>query len=795
MGSDLRYAWRGLRRNPGFTVVALCTLCLGIGANTAIFSVFSSVLLRPLPYPDPARLVSIREIVPAWSRFGPTLPVSAWHFREWRRQSHVLEQAALLSQQLYTLTGEGDPVRVTAMRVSASLFGLLGLHPVPGRPFTEEEDRPGHDQVAVLSHRLWVNRFHSDPSITGRKILLNGAPREVVGVLPEGANTVYEADVLVPFAIADADLSIMAEFNYTCVARLKPGVSLSQAVADLNIIQGGIVKDIPEKVELRAAVVPLREEVTGGSRQSLTVLLAASGTVLLIVVVNLANLLLARASARRREWAIRTAIGAGFARLVRQLLAECLLLAAAGGALGVVLARWAVSAIVRKAPLDVPGIQQVDLDWRALVFAAAAAFGSGLLFGILPAWRMARTDPQAALKSGGRSTEGRGGGRLRQALIAAEVALSVVCLVVGGLLLSSFVRLLGVDKGFQADRAVTLGLSLPASRYGDGERRERFMRTLIEQVRALPGVVAAGVSNRAPLSGEGSNIGMNAEGAGLPDSQRPIVDYRCVSPGYFRAMGIPLLAGSMLSDADRGRPVALISAQTAQRIWPGQDALGRRFRLGSVDGPLEVAGIVGDVRTSLQKPPRMTVYVPYWRLSRNDFALVVRTAYDAAGLTGAVRGIIRSLDAQLVLPRVRTLGEVVDSAVAARRFQLELILLFAVAALLLAAVGVYGVVSQSVAQRTGEIGIRMALGATRGQVGGLVGRQGLAPVFAGLVAGLAAALVATRLVSGLLFQVGAFDAATFAGAALVLLLSAALACAVPALRATRVDPLVALRYE
>jgi len=799
MGFDVRYALRALRRNPGFTAVALLTLALGIGANTAIFSVFSGILLRPLPYPDAHRLVDIREVVPspAWARFGPTLPVAAWHFREWRKQSRVLDQVALIGERLYTLTGEGDPIRVPAARVSASLFPLLGIHPALGRAFSEEEDQPGHDGVAVISDRLWRSRFQASPAILGRKILANGAPLEVIGVLPVGAKLLDDADLYVPFAIRDSDLAVMSEFDYQCVARLKAGVSISQARADLNVIQSNIVKDLPEKVDLRAAVTPLHEAITGSSRQSLTVLLAASAAVLLIVVVNLANLLLARAASRRRELAIRTAIGAGASRLVRQVLTESLLLAVFGGALGVLLARWSLSAIILKAPLDLPGLQSVSLDWRALAFAACITLASGVLFGILPAWRVARSLPQAALQSGGRAlTEGRQGGRARRVLIAAEVALSAVCLVVGGLLLSSFVRLLQVDKGFQPDRAFSLSLSTPAVRYPDLEHTAHFVRSLLERVQALPGVVAAGVSNRAPLSGEGSNFSIAVQGVALPDSQRPIVDYRAVSPGYFRAMGIPLLAGRLMRESDGQHAVAVISAQAAHRLWPDQDALGKGFRLGSLDASsVEVVGIVGDIRTSLQKTPNMTVYVPYWLLSRNDLALVVRSAQDPLTLASAVRGTVRGLDSQLVIPQVRTLDKIVDSAVAARRFQLELILLFALSALLLAALGVYGVVSQTVSQRTAEIGIRMALGAARAEVGTMVGRQGMAPVLAGLAAGLAAAIFATRLVAGLLFGVRALDPAIFTGAAVVLFGSAAVACFIPAVRATRVDPLIALRYE
>ena len=809
MGSDLRYAFRTFLRNPGFTAVALFTLALGIGANTAIFSVFRGVLLRPLPYRDAESLVAIQEVVPSMARFGPALPVSAWHFREWRKQNHGLEGLALIGDQLYTLTSDGDPVRVPAARVSASLFGLLGIQAALGRTFSEEEDQPGHDRVAVLSDRLWRTRFHADPGIVGRKIVVNGAPMDVIGVLPAGARIPSQgqlqtmlmndsaADLWVPFAIRESDLAIMAEFNFGCLGRLRPGVSIQQAVAGLNVIQSHIVKDLSEKVDLRSTMAPLQEQMTGRSRQSLTVLLAASGAVLLIVVVNLANLLLARASARRRELAIRTAIGAGQFRLIRQMLTESILLALAGGMLGVILARWSLAAVILKAPLDLPRLQDVRIDWPALAFGGLITLASGVLFGVLPAWRMARTDPQAALKSGGRAiTEGRHGGRLRGVLIGAEVALSAICLVVGGLLLSSFVRLIQVDKGFQTDRAFTIGLGLPAVRYPDAARRARFMRTLLEQVHSLPGVVAAGVSNRGPLSGEGSNLGILVEGVEMPRSQRPVVDYRCVSPGFFRAMGIPLAAGRVMNESDGERLVATVSAQTARRLWPNEDANGKRFRLGSADeSPFEVVGIVGDVRSSLQKPPNMTVYVPYWQISRSDFSLVVRTAMDPLTIAAGVRSAIRGLDSQLVIPQVRTLGQVVDSAVAPRRFQLELILLFALAAVMLAAVGVYGVVSQSVTQRTSEIGIRMALGATRAEVGRLVAGQGLAPVLGGLAVGLVGAILATRLVSGLLFGVRALDAATFGGAAVVLLASAVLACLIPAMRATRVDPLIALRYE
>ncbi len=808
MLSDLRYAFRTLARNPGFAAIAVLTLALGIGATTAIFSVFNAVLLGPLPYAEPGRLVAIEEVVPKFARFGPSLPVTAWHFREWRKQSRAFEQFALMGSVEYTLTGGGDPLSLTGGRVSASLFPMLGIQARLGRTFREDEDQPGRDRVVVISDSLWNRRFRRDPAIVGTTISLSGQPFEVIGVLPAGIRVPSEGDIETiwrsptetdfwkPFAIADSDLAIMAEYDYACVARLKPGVSRAQATADLNAIQAGIVRDLPEKPELRALLFPLQERMTGTARQSLTLLLAAAGLVLLMVVVNLANLLLARASARRRELAIRAAIGAGAGRIVRQMLTESLLLAAAGGALGVLLAQWALAAILVRAPLDLPGLKDTPLDATVLAFAALAAILSGLLFGILPAWRMARTDQREALKSGGRAVaEARHGG-LRRLPVAAEVALCSLCLVVGGLLLTSFVRLLHVDKGFQTDRAIALNLSLPAARYPGNEKRTAFVETLLDSIQAVPSVAAAGVSNRGPLSGEGSNNDIYAEGTAGAAGERFQVDYRGATPGFFPAMGIPLRAGRLFRPADRGRVVAVISAQVARRVWPNVDPIGKRFHLGSMEADwIEVVGVAGDVRSSLNKAPNPTVYIPYWQLARPNIALVVRTAAAPMPIAGAVRAAIRGLDPELPAPRLRTLDDVVDALLAERRFQLTLVLIFALSALLLAVIGVYGVVSHTVARRTNEIGIRMALGASPSAVRLMVVRQGLAPVAAGMAAGLAGAVVAARLVSGFLFGVTPADPPTFAAVALLLLAAALAACYLPARRATRVDPLTALRCE
>ncbi|HEX3748235.1 MAG TPA: ABC transporter permease [Bryobacteraceae bacterium] len=811
---DIRYAWRTLMRNPGFAAVAILTLALGIGANTAIFTVFNGVLLRPLPYPRPDRLAAVQEVVPKLAQYGPTLPVNSWHFREWRKQARAFEGLALVGDIAFTLTSAGEPERLLGARVSSTLFPMLGVQAEIGRTFFESEDQAGHDRVVVISDSLWTRRFHRDPKVVGNKLVLDGQPYEVVGVLPPAARIptarqLYwtakggpAADIWKPFAIADDELTIMGDFDYGCVGRLRPGVSLPQATADLNAIQNGISQSMADQTALRVSLTDLQQQITGSSRAGLTLLLAATGAVLLIVVVNLANLLLARAAGRSRELAVRAAIGAGTGRLVRQMLTESMLLAIAGGALGALAARWALAAIVHNAPLDIPGLQFVHLDLNALAFVALVSIASGALFGILPAWRTAHADPQAALAAAGRGNTDRAGGRVRNMLIAAEVALSAICLVAAGLLLHSLVRLLHVDTGFRADHAVAMELSLPDTRYPDRSVRVRFVKPLLDRIAALPGVVDAGISNRGPLSGIGSNLGMWVEGIDMPQVDRPSVDYRCISPDYLRAVGIPLERGRGIAERDRGRLVGLVSAKTAQRMWPGQDPIGRRFQLGGGDNftadPnawVTVIGVVGDVRSLLAETPHLTVYLPYWQRDRADFSLVVRTAIDPLQIAPALRDAIHGLDRQLVVPRPVTLADIVDSSVRQRRFQMSLVMSFAIGALLLAAIGVYGVVSQSVMQRTKEIGIRLALGAPRTNLWMTIARTGLAPVIAGLAVGMAGAAVASRSIAGLLFGVLPIDPATYGAVIAALLLAGLLACWLPARRAAHLDPLVALREE
>jgi putative ABC transport system permease protein len=563
-------------------------------------------------------------------------------------------------------------------------------------------------------------------------------------------------------------------------------------------MQAGIASRISEKVELRAEMVGLEDQITGRARGGLKLMLAAVAAVLLIACVNIANLLLARAVGRRREMAVRTALGAGAGRLARQMLVESVLLAAAGGAFGMALAYGAVRLMLANAPLDIPRLDEIHPDARLLGFNFAVAAAAGLLFGWLPAWRFAHADPLEAMKSGARgSTGARAGGRIRAWLVAAEVGLSAMCLIAGGLLLHSFVRLLRVDKGFDADRLVTVSLNLPGTRYSSLEKMQTFQHALLERVRMLPGVIAAGVSNQLPLSGEGGNNLVAPEGSHLAVMDRPLADIRLVNPDYFRTMNIPLRSGRLFEERDRGRLVGLVSAITASRLWPGADPVGKRFCMGGGNGPwIEVLGVVGDIRgVSLNRAPENTVYVPYWQRSFNRVSLAVRTGMTATAAAPMLRTAIHEVDPEMPVPAVRTMDDLVDASVAQRRFQMTLVLLFAGAALLLASLGIYGVVSYAVGQRTGEMGIRMALGAQPAGIRALILRQGLTPVAAGLAVGIAGSLAMGRLLANLLFGTGAADPATIGGVAGVLLAVSAIATYLPARRATRVDPAAALREE
>jgi predicted permease len=690
------------------------------------------------------------------------------------------------------------------------LFPMLGVQPELGRGFLEEEDHPGRDQVVLLSDGIWRRRFHADPNVLGQKVILNDKPFEVIGVMPAGLKMprlsqlqsmhIEDADpeIWKPLAVSDDELELMGDFNFGCIVRLKKGVSASRALDELNALEADLIRTLPEKMELRAKMSPLQQQMKGRSRSGLLLLLSAVGAVLLIVCVNIANLMLARATGRRREFAIRAAVGASTRRLLRQMLTESLVVAAIGGALGIALAYGALDLILTNAPLDIARLNEVRIDGRVLAVACGLTLLSALLFGLLPAWRSSRVDPQEGMRSSGRSfSESRHSGRMRAVLVALEVGLSTVCLAAAGLLLNSFVRLMHVDKGFDAEQVISVEMYLSGTRYSDDKKRSEFLRKTLEAVAPLPGVTATGVVNILPLGGEGNNNLLVLDGVNLPLFERPLVDMRSVNGDYFHAMGIPLRAGRTFDESDRKHGVALIGESTARKTWPGENPIGKKFHFGETSAPLlEVIGVAGDVRgNGLQKVPQQVVYLPYWYRGRSANSLVVRTGMDPKAIAGAVRAELRKLDPELPVPQYRTMQDIVSASVSERRFQLTLVLVFAGIALVLACLGIFGVVSYTVAQRRGEMGIRLALGATAGNLRSLVVRQGLAPVVIGLACGIGGALALGRVMQGLLFGVNASDPWTLAGVSFLLIGVAAAACYIPAARVSRADPLSALRYE
>ena len=684
------------------------------------------------------------------------------------------------------------------------------MRPQLGRDFTAEEDRPGNQRVVILTEPLWRRRFHSDPGVLNKTIMLDGTPHQVIGVLPAsfhfprpdaiaiGPGTVLPAvELFRPLALDRSKLTGEGDFNYTVIGRLKAGVSREQAISELNVVQMALARegDPSGGFQLRADVTSMQDRIVSGSRRGLLVLLASIGVVLLIVCVNLGNLMLARATARGREMAVRAALGASSWRMIRQVLTESLAIALAGGALGMLLAYAAVRGLVAWAPVDVPRLDEVHLDWRAVLFAFGASALAGVLFGLIPAWRASRSEPQDALRSGGRSaTEGRHGLRISELLVSAEVALSAALLVGAGLLIGSLVRVLSIDQGFHADNVLTATLNLSSVKYREDKATNEMLERLTAAVQRLPGVKNAAIITALPLQGETWVDMITREDDHRPVFQRPAANYRFASPDYFTAMGIPIVRGRTFRKGEKN--AVIISAGTAARIWPGENAVGKHMRRGSDEEPLwEVIGVVADTRAEMQSTPPLMVYRPYQQVSNSVFSLVVRSAQDPKSLAGAVRSVIWSIDRDVPVPQMKTMRQVITASVAQRRFQTMLLAGFAVAALLLAVIGIYGVISYAVNRRRNEIGIRMALGADAGNVSRMVLGQGMRPVVIGLVVGLAAALALGRLLGSLLFEMQASNPVVLASVALVLGSAAALACYVPARRATSVDPADVLRYD
>jgi putative ABC transport system permease protein len=804
--ADVRYAVRGLLRSPGVSAVAVLTLALGIGASTAIFSVFDVVLLRPLPYRDAERLYAIHEM----GATGTLIPVNALHFREWRASTRSFDEMALVGPAGFTLGGVGEPLRIDVARVTPSLFRTLGVEPALGRAFLEEEDVPGRDSVVVLGHDFWMARFSADPAVIGRRVTLDGAPHEIVGVLPPDAGLpklqhLYAGEATLelgrpqlwkPFAATARDLRPLGSFNYAAIARLKPDVSASQANEELNAVQAELARRAPEPAELRAAVVPLSDQIVSRSSVALRLVLAAVAMVLFIACANITNLLLAQGGRRHREFAIRRAAGANQRRLIGQILMESLVLSTAAGIGGLIVGAVLVRVVQLSAPIDVPRIDEATLDGRVLLFTFGVTFCSGVLIGLLPAWRATQADAVDLLRSSSvTAVGGSASGRLRSLLMTVEVAASAICLVVGALLLSSFVTLMSVERGFDADRVTTVDFFLPAPRY-DMAGGVRFITTLAERVRSLPGVVSAGITDALPLSGV-ANSAIMVEGSNLPRLQRPIATIRFADAGYFQTMGMALRAGRLLEEVDAGRGLAVISTGAAERLWPQQNPIGKRFRYGPDDSPwVDIVGVVSDVRAvALTADPPLHVYRPAADYFYGRASLAVKTRSNPAAVAPVVQQIMRELDPELALPTPRTMEDIVAASVAQRRFQMNLMLLLAAAAVFLAGLGIYAVVSQSVAQRTGEFGIRVALGATSGNILHLVLRYALRPVLVGLGAGIVTSLGLGQFLRSLLFGVSPTDPMPFVAAGMFLVSVALLASFTPAWRAARVDPMVALRHE
>jgi predicted permease len=803
MPSVLRYAARQLLKSPGFTLVAILSLALGIGANVALFSVVNSVLLRPLPYDEPDRLVRLSSTSEEnnLTRVGFSYP----RFLEVQQRQEVFSALALSAGNAFTMTGRGDPEQLVGLQASAALLPALGLEPVLGRNFSADEDRPGGEHVALISHAMWQQRFNGDPSVIGQVLTLDGAPYTIIGVLPEAA-TAFPLNQLQIWVSRPAEIPyvVPAQLNnggyfFQVIGRLRPGVSLPQAREAMNVIAAGYRASNPANVDApsQIEVVPLLEDAVGAQRQSYLMLLGAVGCVLLIACANIANLLLARFAARRREIAARFALGATRAEVVRQLVTESMLLAVLGGLAGLLLARWALSALVTFGADLIPRIAEISIDPTVLGFTLLATLLTGLLIGLLPAMQASGVNVLEALKEAGRGSVGSGR-RLRAGLLVVEVSLSLVLLIAAGLLLTSFGRLQRVEPGFQPDGIFTAQLVLPPQRYPP-EKLVAFYEQLYQRLETIPAATSAALTDRVPLTGGQSPAPVAVMGRPLPPmSERPHANRHLVSPGYFRTLGIPMRAGRDFDERDSSRVphVAIVNETFAQRHFPGEDPIGRRLVTGMAELPSQIVGVVADVRsTTLNAPPEADYFLPALQRPETFTNILVRTSAGPAAMATAVREALRALDADLPLLQPQTLSARVAQTVADRRLALLLLAGFAALALVLASLGVYSVMAHLVAFRTSEIGLRIALGATPAAVMRMVLGHGRRLTLVGIAFGIAGALVVSRLMRQALFEVDPAEPVVYIAVSLTLLLVAEAASFFPARRATRIDPMIALRTE
>jgi putative ABC transport system permease protein len=804
---DLRYAVRSLLNHPGFTVVAVVTLALGIGANTAIFSVVNGVLLAPLPYREPARLVTVNHFYPSLNNLRA--PVSVPGFRDYAARTDVFSSAAVEADMAMNLTGSGEPERVNITRVSGQFFPLLGVAPALGRALQPDEAEAGKNHVAVLMWGFWQRKFGGDRGVLGRKLILDNEAYEIVGVMPASFKDFFSrgTEVFVPIVFQPADFADNRRTNeyLPFIGRLAPGVTLERAQSELHTLAVRLrttyTNNYSSDWDLK--VTALSDEASRGVRAGLLILLGAVAAVLLIACANVANLQLARTAARARDIAVRVALGAAPGRLMRYLLTESVVLALAGGVLGVIFALWGVPGLLSLNDGNLPVTARVAVDVRVMAFALLVSLGTGIAFGFAPALQMARTDLHESLKEGGRSVGHRSSLRLRRGLVVSTVALALTLLIGAGLLIRSFARVVGVDPGFRPDHLLTFQVSLPAAKYPNDTVRVDVLQRLTAALNAVPGVVSAGGTSNIPFGGNWSTASFNVEGyQPPPNTPMPWGDMREVTPGFLATMRAPLKAGRQFTDADRANApaVCIVDEEMVRRYWPSVDPIGKRITFNNLTDStihwIQVVGVVGHLaHEGLDAQKRVQVYFPLAQTGLPFLGFTVRTAGDPLEALGAVRAAVRGVDPDLPVAGASTMERLIEQSTGSRRFAMLLLGGFAVLAMTLASIGLYGVMSYTVTQRARELGVRLALGADQGQLLGLVLRQGLRLALTGVGIGLLAAVAVTRVMKNMLYDLSATDPLTFLTIALLLVAVALLASYLPALRATRVDPIVALRSE
>lgn len=805
LANETKYALRLLKQTPVFSAFAVLSLALGIAANVAIFSIVNGVLLKPLAFSQPGRLFTVVEIVPKIAQLYPVLPVNPRHADEWKRTVPAIESLGLAQGRHVVLAGLGQPPRVPAEAVTPDLLPTLKVQPLLGRLIQPSDAQPGRDQVALLSYSLWRSQFGADPNILGRDVRIEGVPYRVIGVLPAGFrypltaspfDTESEPELFTPLTLRLTGHNLEGDFNYSAIVRLKPGVERATALAMLNTAQAAIARTFPDKMELRADLVPLSDLAVRKSRLSLFLVLGAIAAVLLIVCLNLATLMLARGTLRNREIAVRTALGASRWRLTREAFMEALLLSVIGGALGSCLAKAGFKMILALAPATLPRRDEVSIDVTVLLFALAVTLVTALVSGLYPAWRQSRRDPQEALAASSRSNTGsKAGARGRSLLVSVEVALSTVLLIASGLLLASFVHLIRTNVGFEISNRVSAQITLPTAGYDKPEDAAAFYTRLLDELSRQPGIRAAAVTSHLPLSGETwiDEISRPGETA---EALQKLTNVRFISGSYFETLGIPVLAGRAFAPSDKKNAAVIVGNAVARNLFPRENPVGQTLIVESE--PLRILAVVADTRADIDKSAPSTIYLPYWFKavgSQRNLKVILRSSLPERDAVAQIRRAVAKLDSGAPISHVETFSEVFSGAVSDRRFQLLLVGAFAISALLVAALGIFGIIAGVVTARRNEIGIRMALGASTRAVVRSVMEQAMLPVFTGLIAGIALTLALGSILRSLLYQVRPADPLTFAAVALLFIAVAALASWIPARRASRIDPMQALRYE